>query len=86
MEEEKMTPEEQMATGSPETEPAPESPAPSTPPSQPEPAATSQEVEEGKTEVTAIDPVGQMNVSGNTNLKELAQKVRAELEKVLERL
>lgn len=45
-----------------------------------------QEIDGGKTEVAAIDPVASMQAIDNQRLKQAAEQVRAELKKVIESL
>ena len=45
-----------------------------------------QELEPGKVEVAAIDPVASMQAIGNAELAGKAQQVRAKLERVIQRL
>jgi uncharacterized protein (DUF302 family) len=45
-----------------------------------------QELEPGKVEVAAIDPVASMQAIGNAELSGKAQQVRAKLERVIQRL
>lgn len=45
-----------------------------------------QETEDGKTEVSAVDPVASMTAIENEGLGEIAQQVRAKLQTVIERL
>jgi uncharacterized protein (DUF302 family) len=45
-----------------------------------------QEIAEGKTEVSAIDPIASMQSIENPNLKDIADRVQARLKKVVEAL
>lgn len=45
-----------------------------------------QEVENGKTEVSAVDPVASMSSVKNDELGDIAQQVRSQLQTVIERL
>lgn len=45
-----------------------------------------QEVENGRTEVSAVDPVASMTAVGNDDLGSIAQEVRSKLQLVIERL
>lgn len=45
-----------------------------------------QEVEDGKTEVSAVDPVASMTAVKNDELGSIAQQVRSKLQTVMERL
>lgn len=45
-----------------------------------------QEVEEGKTEVAAVDPVASMQAIKNSQLEKIAEKVRMKLRNVIEAL
>ncbi len=45
-----------------------------------------QEIEEGKTEVAAIDPVASMAAVENEDLKEIALQIRGKLQSVIESL
>jgi len=45
-----------------------------------------QELENGKTEVSAVDPVASMTAIENDDLGNIAQEVRAKLQSVIERL
>ncbi len=45
-----------------------------------------QETEEGKIEVSAIDPIASMQAIENPELKDIADQVRAMLKKVVESL
>ena len=45
-----------------------------------------QEHEEGKVEVSAVDPLGMMQMLENPDLKEVAQQVQERLQKVIDRL
>jgi uncharacterized protein (DUF302 family) len=43
-----------------------------------------QELDNGKTEVAAVDPVASMKAVDNDKLGEIADEIRAKLEKVIE--
>lgn len=45
-----------------------------------------QQVEEGETEVAAVDPVASMQAIENPNLKQIAEKIQAKLKKVVEKI
>ena len=45
-----------------------------------------QEREDGKVEVSAVDPVGMMQMVDNPDLKDVAQQVQERLKKVIDRL
>jgi uncharacterized protein (DUF302 family) len=45
-----------------------------------------QELEEGKVEVAAIDPIASMQAIGNPDLKEIADQVQVKLKKVIDNL
>jgi uncharacterized protein (DUF302 family) len=45
-----------------------------------------QETEQGKIEVSAIDPIASMQAIGNPKLKDIANQVQAKLKKVIENL
>jgi uncharacterized protein (DUF302 family) len=45
-----------------------------------------QELEDGKVEVAAIDPIASMQAVGNPNLKGIAEQVQAKLKKVIDSL
>jgi uncharacterized protein (DUF302 family) len=45
-----------------------------------------QELEDGKVEVAAIDPIASMQAVGNPNLKEIADQVQVKLKKVIDNL
>ena len=45
-----------------------------------------QEVDNGKTEVAAVDPVASMQAVENDELSDIANEIRAKLEKVIENL
>jgi uncharacterized protein (DUF302 family) len=45
-----------------------------------------QETEQGKIEVSAIDPIASMQAIGNQKLKDIANQVQAKLKKVIENL
>ena len=45
-----------------------------------------QETEQGKIEVSAIDPIASMQVIGNPKLKDIANQVKDKLKKVIENL
>ena len=45
-----------------------------------------QETEQGKIEVSAIDPIASMQVIGNPQLKDIANQVKDKLKKVIENL
>jgi uncharacterized protein (DUF302 family) len=45
-----------------------------------------QELEEGKVEVAAIDPIASMQAVGNPDLKGIADQVRVKLKKVIDNL
>ncbi|MDA3819881.1 MAG: DUF302 domain-containing protein [Candidatus Delongbacteria bacterium] len=45
-----------------------------------------QEMEEGKTEVAAVDPVTSMMAVGNAELESIAKEIRTKLQKVIETL
>lgn len=45
-----------------------------------------QELEDGKTEVSAVDPVASMSAIENPELGDIAQQVRTKLETVIQRL
>ena len=45
-----------------------------------------QEIDEGRVEVAAIDPVASMQAVANPGLKDVAEKVQAKLKKVIENI
>jgi uncharacterized protein (DUF302 family) len=45
-----------------------------------------QETEQGKVEVSAIDPIASMQAIGNPGLQDIADQVQAKLKKVVEGL